>query len=505
MISVRRLAQWLYNEFGVASVYRTGRDAWLVILARTCRMFAFGAISLIIALFLSSLDFPDFRIGLFMTMTLAGDVVMSLLVALVADRVGRRRILFAGGLLMVLSGAVFAVLENYWVLLLAAVVGVVSATGGDFGPFRSVEESTLSHLTTLETRSDVLSWYVTTSSLGSAVGTEISGRVVDFLRGLERQTATGVYHSMFWVYIATGTMNMVLTCLMSDRCEATTAPPTGTKVTEPLLGAGRQDASSDGVDRDVVTPLIASGTDTPSEESRSSPISSGHEHRSLLHRLWGASRLAQISPESRSVVYRLWALLTIDSLADGMVSYALTNYYLARKFRLSESYLGDIMSTSYLLSSISTVFAGPLARRLGLVNTMVFTHMPSSAAVLLFPIPQSVGLTITLLFVRTGLNNMDQAPRAAFIAAVVRPEERTAVMGITGMLRTLASTIGPSLTGFLAGSDRFWIAFVVAGALRIGYDVGLFCLFVGLKLDANEPGRSDEEVNHGRATVAVSD
>ncbi|KND88112.1 putative membrane protein [Tolypocladium ophioglossoides CBS 100239] len=499
MISVQRLVRWLYNEFGIASVYRTGPDTWLVILARTCRMFAFGAISLIFALFMSSLDFSDVRIGLFMTMTLAGDVVLSLLVALVADRLGRRRILFAGGLLMVLSGAAFNVFENYWILLFAAVVGVVSATGGDFGPFRSVEESTLSHLTTLRTRSDVLSWYVTTSSLGSAVGTEIAGRLVGVLRGLKGQTATGAYHSMFWVYIVMGTMTMVLTLLMSDRCEATEAVPTGAKATEPLLGAERQvGASDDGRDdsRDVQASPVGVRPETASQGSLRA--------RPLLRRLWGASRLAQISPESRSVVYQLWTLLTIDSLADGMVSYTLTNYYLARKFRLSESYLGDIMSTSYLLMSISTVFAGPLARRLGLVNTMVFTHIPSSAAVLLFPIPRSVGLTIALLFIRTGLNNMDQAPRAAFIAAVVRPEERTAVMGITGMLRTLASAIGPSLTGFLAGTDRFWIAFVVAGALRIGYDIGLFCLFVGLKLDADEstddrvasPRRSEEEVGN---------
>jgi MFS family permease len=81
---------------------------------------------------------------------------------------------------------------------------------------------------------------------------------------------------------------------------------------------------------------------------------------------------------------------------------------------------------------------------------------------------------------------MDQAPRAALIAAVVRPEERTAVMGITGMLRTLASTTGPSITGLLAGGDRFWVAFVVAGALRLAYDVGLFAMFINIKLYKHE-------------------
>lgn len=514
MQALRNPLKWLYHEFGVASVYHTGPDAWLIILARTCRMFAFGAVSLIIALFMSSLSFSDFRIGLFMTLTLVGDVFLSLSVALVADRIGRRRILFAGGALMVFSGVMFSIFENYWILLFAAVVGVVSATGGDFGPFRSVEESTLSHLTTLATRSDVMAWYVTTSALGSALGTEVAGRVTEYLRRKDSRTATEVYHYMFWFYIAMGIMTMVASWLMSAKCEATEdqVPKKDRVAAEPLLeddhDEGEEEASDDGGNgqhgsrrssRDTIDMAAASDSDAQPKTSQSRFLPS--RARSHFRSLLTTSRLGQISPESRAIVYKLWTLLTIDSLADGMVSYALTNYYLARKFDVKEDYLGDIMSIGYFLTGLSTIFAGPLAKRLGLINTMVFTHLPSSTAVLLFPIPQSLPLTIVLLFIRTGLNNMDQAPRAAFIAAVVKPGERTAVMGITAMLRTLGSTIGPSLTGFLAGSDKFWIAFVIAGALRIGYDLGLFYMFVGLDLAALEAanqkdgggGVSDEE------------
>src|ERR1700755_2888814 len=99
---------------------------------------------------------------------------------------------------------------------------------------------------------------------------------------------------------------------------------------------------------------------------------------------------------------------------------------------------------------------------------------------------RSVPIAVALLFLRTGLNSLDQAPRSAFIAAVVKPTERTAVMGITSMLRTLAATSGPTVTGILAGSDRFWIAFVVAGILRLAYDFGLWALFVNMKLYQNE-------------------
>ncbi|EFR04947.1 hypothetical protein MGYG_07948 [Nannizzia gypsea CBS 118893] len=478
--------RWLYREFGLDSVYKTGPDTWFVILARTCRMFAFGAISLILALFMSSLHFSDLWIGFFMTMTLVGDVILSVLTALVADRVGRRRILFLGGSLMVLSGTVFIFFENYWILLIGAVVGVISATGGDFGPFRSVEESTISHLTTTATRTDVLSWYVTTSTLGSALGNEVAGRIANLLKRLQgaKRHITDVYHTMFWIYVAMGTLSMVLACLMSRKCEYTEVQvkpgAEGSQESDPLLDAREAEENTDG--QDEGDPVLTSSKD--SQQSS--------ESRSLFGRLYHNSKIADISHESLSVIIKLWVLLTIDSLADGMVSYALTNYYLVRKFGLTESYLGDIMSICFLLMAISTAFAGPLARRLGLINTMVFTHLPSSLAVLLFPVPQGVGLTIALLFIRTALNSMDQGPRAAFIAAVVKPGERTAVMGITAVLRTLASTLGPSLTGFLADTDKFWIAFIVAGALRVAYDLGLFFLFIDLKINATEQTENSE-------------
>ena len=470
---------WLYNEFGLASVYHTGRDAWLIILVRCCRMFAYGANSLIIALFFSSLNFSDYRIGLFMSLTLVGDMLLSLALTLVADRVGRRRILLIGAFLMLLSGAVFAVFENFWILLFAAVVGVISATGGDFGPFRAIEESTLSHLTTPKTRSDVLSWYVTISSLGSAAGTELSGRAVDFLQNLDGWTVKDAYHAIFWLYLLMGAIGIASALSMSDKCELAESH-VKSEASEILLDERQQRTGS--VDDDE--------EDDDSQNTGSVPL---HKPESSPRR----SMLAQISAATRSIMYKLWFLLAVDSLADGMVSYSLTNYYLDRKFQLSKSTLGDIMSISYLLSSCSTIFASPLARHLGLINTMVFTHLPSSAAVLLFPIPRGIPLTVTLFFIRTGLNNMDQAPRSAFIAAVVKPEERTAVMGITSMLRTLASTIGPSITGLLAGNDRFWIAYVVAGALRICYDLGLFAMFVNMRLHVHE---SKEQVVKLRET-----
>lgn len=137
------------------------------------------------------------------------------------------------------------------------------------------------------------------------------------------------------------------------------------------------------------------------------------------------------------------------------------------------------MSATWFVSTIGNIFASSLAKRLGLIQAMVFTHLPSSIFLALLPVPPGLALTICLLVGRSVLNSMDQAPRSAFLSIVVLPEERTAVMGVVNILKTLSQSSGPSLTGLLAGSGRFWVAFVVAGSLKATYDLLLLAFFGG--------------------------
>ncbi|KAI0481380.1 MFS general substrate transporter [Xylariaceae sp. FL0804] len=483
MAAVLRGFTWFYREFGLASIHEAGRDAYLIIFARTCRMFAYGTNSLILAIFFSALGMSDHQIGLFMTFTLVGDVVLGTFLTLIADRVGRRKVLVAGSVLMMLSGVVFAVFENFWILLLGAIVGVISITGGDFGPFRSIEESMISQLTTPTTRSDVLAWYVSTPLLGSSFGSEVSGRVFHYLQGKDGWSAIRAYHALFWVYAAMGLVNLLLVSLLTQSCELQVAVGSYTQVSQN--------------ETDIRGPDVVRG-------NLEEPFADHAETRTGTRRIfgWVSSRMARISAPTRSVMYKLWFLLAVDSLADGMVPYNLTNYYMDLKFKPRKSVLGDVTSASYLLGAAGAIFAGPLARKIGLINTMVFTHIPSSTAVLLFPAPPYFWMTAALLLVRAGLNNMDQAPRSAFIAAVVKPEERTAVMGITGTLRTLAAMAGPTVTGLLAASDRFWIAFVVAGVSRLLYDLGLYALFVNMKIPEHDDGSDDSTVHSDDTALA---
>ncbi|KAL5121273.1 hypothetical protein ACEQ8H_000741 [Pleosporales sp. CAS-2024a] len=471
----RTIAARIADFIGITSLNSIGRDAYIIIVIRSLRMFTGGIPSLILALFFASLKFPDTRIGVFMTLTLLGDVMLSLLLTLVADKLGRRKILFMGSFMMTCSGVVFALSESYWILLVAAVFGIISVTGGDCGPFRAVEESILSGLTDEKTRSDVLSWYVTATTMAGAIGAEVAGRTVHALEKKSGDT-TKAFHALFWAYAAFGVVGCVLCLGLSARCEAA-----GEKRAEMVQrGRGGNDGEEEEVLLEAMTPSTTDGFQD-----------AGHGSTHPAQPPQKQSYFSQISMSTRSILYKLWILLAIDSLADGMTPYSLMNYYVDQKFHLSKATLGDITSSSQFLCAVSAIFAGPLAKHIGLINTMVFTHLPSSIASAFIPLPSSVGWTVGLLLFRAALNSMDQAPRVAFIAAVVKPEERTAAMGITSMVRTLAMSVGPSITGLLSGNGTFWIAFLATGTCRVIYDLGLWVLFVNVKVD-KDAGREEE-------------
>ncbi|POS71921.1 hypothetical protein DHEL01_v209688 [Diaporthe helianthi] len=460
----------LAAELGLLTIISAPRDVPLIYLTRFLRMAAYGCVSLILALFFASLEISETRIGLFMTLTLLGDVGLSLGLTLIADAAGRRRILLLGCVGMVLAGAAFAASSNYWVLLLAAVVGVISVSGNEIGPFRAVEESVLAGLVGEDGRSDVFAWYVVVGTLGSAAGTAGAGQLVEGLKG-RGWTELQAFRAVFCLYGAVGVVKGVVTTLLSPRCEVDKGgnayQPVGAKQSRPTVA-----------------------TDETEDDGDDGPAQSSVEERPVPHPK-PKMGFAQLSNKTRWTLLRLCALFAVDSLASGMVANSLVNFYMDRKFHMPKSTLGEIMSVVWVMASIGNVFASAISKRIGLVKTMVFTHLPSAIFLALFPAPNVVWLTVVLLVARGTLASMDQAPRSAFLSKAVAAEERTAVMGIVNVVKTLSQSGGPTITGIFAGSDRFWIAFVVAGCMKASYDLGLLTFF--LKVEKQAQGGMHEE------------
>lgn len=224
------------SETGILTVYHSHSDTKLLIIQRFVRLFAYGASTLILAAYLSSLNISETWIGLFMTLTLAGDVIIGFLLTIVADNLGRRRILALGALLMTVSGIAFALSGNYWVLLIAAIIGVISPGGNEVGPFRAIEESTLAHLTALEHRPDIFAWYSLVGTAGTALGIMTSGWVTNLLIDSRNWSTVRAYRIVYYAYAVIGLIKLTLALILSEDCESEKQPLTANAIeTAPLL------------------------------------------------------------------------------------------------------------------------------------------------------------------------------------------------------------------------------------------------------------------------------
>jgi MFS family permease len=184
---------------------------------------------------------------------------------------------------------------------------------------------------------------------------------------------------------------------------------------------------------------------------------------------------------SRGIVYRLAALFSVDAFGGGLVINALLSLWLSERFGISVATIGAIFFVTSLCSAVSYFAAVPLARRFGLINTMVFTHLPSSLFLVLTAFAPTVWSAFGLLILRSLLSQMDVPTRSSYVMAVVRPEERPAAASVTAVPRSLASAVAPLLSGWLLTLTPFGWPLVLAGTLKAAYDLTLLRQFSAIK------------------------
>lgn len=456
----------LARESGLTTILRSGRDAKLLCAQRFVRLFAYGASFLVLVPFLASMGIPDARIGLFMTLTLLGDVVISLILTAVTDRVGRRRILATGAVLMASSGVVFALSDNFWVLLLASIVGVISPSGNEIGPFRAVEESVLAQLTHTSQRSDMFAWYTLFGTAGTALGALAGGGIVQILQDREgdgEKLGNSTYRVIFFMYAGVGVVKLLLTLALTSAVEAAPAESTAEPGEQSSLLPGNRNS-----DLEESTPTAKPG---------------------VFRRI--RSLFPVISPESRHILFRLILLFALDSFASGMAAPSWITYFFITVHSLAPAILGTLFLVTNILASFSNLMALPLARRLGPLKTMVFTHLPSALFLALVPVPPAsttfgTPLAMAFLALRACTQSMDQAPRQAFLSAAVLPAERTAVMGVVNTAKTLMQAGGVGFSGVLAGRHQWVLLLGGAGALKASYDLLLLWSFSHMRARQEE-------------------
>lgn len=410
------------NRHPKAVSTETGRrDTALLFSTRIIRLFCYGLLSIILALYLVQVGLDEKQVGVLFTLTLAGDAGISLWLTTSADRFGRKRTLIAGALLMLGAGIVFLLSHNVVILMAAAIVGVISPSGNEIGPFLSVEQAALTKLLADERRTQVFAWYNLVGSFATATGALAGGWLAQLLqtRGL---SAPDAYRVVLLGYATGGLILCVLFSLLTSDLEP--EPNAGTQVAARVLG---------------------------------------------LHR-------------SRGVVFRLSALFSMDAFAGGLIVQAMIAYWFHLKFGVEAGVIGSIFFGANVLAGISALSAARLAKRVGLINTMVFTHVPSNILLILVPLMPTLPLAIAALLLRFSISQMDVPTRQSYTMAVVEPDERSAASGVTTIARSVGAAIAPTLTGvFLAAPGLISVPFFVAGGLKLVYDALLYRNFRALR------------------------
>ena len=400
---------------------RSRPDIALLFAARMVRLFAYGALSVILVLYLAELGLGEALIGALLTATLIGDAGISLAMTTTADRLGRRRMLRLGAALMALAGASFLLTREPALLILAAIVGVISPSGNEIGPFLSIEQAALAQLLPDRRRTQVFAWYNLAGSFTTALGALGGGWLAQALQDTG-MPALEAYRVVLAGYALGGVALALLFLGLSPGVEV--APATGSAATPRVLG---------------------------------------------LHR-------------SRDVVLSLSALFALDAFAGGFVVQSLLAYWFYLRFGAEPGLLGSIFFGANVLAGISALLAARLAARFGLINTMVFTHIPSNILLCLVPLMPNLTLAIVVMLLRFSISQMDVPTRQSYTVAVVAPDERAAAAGVTNIARSVGAAISPFLSGLLLANPLLVNApLLLAGGLKIVYDLLLYRRFKALK------------------------
>jgi len=396
-------------------------DGKIILAARVTRTFAYGFLSIVLAIYLKLIGFDDILIGLVLAATLVNSVIFTLLASFYADRLGRRKMLIIYAALMSISGSIFLATDNYVALVAAALIGTINVTGSETGAFLSIEQALLPQtVNDARKRNTVFALYNMMGTFAMSAGILLSGlpAILQQQFGLSQIEAI---KSLFMLYSILGIIVLAIYFMLSKKIELATG-----EITKPLTQV--------------------------------------------------------LSPKTKKIVGKLSGLFAVDSFAGGFVIQSIVSFWFFTKFGVDLTTLSYIFSVAGVLTAFSFLAAARIADRIGLINTMVFTHIPSNILLILVGFAPTLPLAIAFYLGRMALSQMDVPTRQSYIVSVVKEEERTASAGITNISRNTAQAVSPSLTGYILQALPLLSApFVLGGMLKIIYDIALYVNFRNIK------------------------
>jgi MFS family permease len=398
-------------------------DGRLIIAARLVRAFAYGFLSIVLAIYLKLIGLSDPVIGLILTATLINSVLFTLLASFYADRIGRRKMLIMYAGLMSISGAIFVATDNYVVLIIAALIGTINVTGSETGAFLSIEQALMPQtVNDYKKRNTMFALYNMAGMFAMSAGILLSG-LPSILQQQYEISQVDAIKPLFIIYSSFGVTLVGIYFSLSRKIELSSV--------------------------DTAKPLSQA-----------------------------------LSPKSKTIVAKLSCLFAVDSFAGGFVIQSIVSFWFFSKFGIELTTLSYIFSVAGVLTAFSFLAAAKIADKIGLVNTMVFTHIPSNVLLILVGFAPTPQLAIAFYLGRMALSQMDVPTRQSYIVAVVSEEERTSAAAITNISRNVSQAISPSLIGSILQLLPLLSApFVLGGVLKLAYDLALYFQFRNIKPD----------------------
>ncbi len=391
------------------------RDGWLILVSRGVRSFGYGLLSAAMFIYLGKVvGFSDLMVTVILSATLLGSAGFTVFVSYYADRLGRKRLLIVLSVLMAVSGLTFALTTNFYILFAAAIVGTLSPTGAEIGSFLPMEQAILPQTVAENRRTSAFAAYNIVGYLAAAFGGLAYG-IVDVLESAN-YTSMEAHRVVFVLYaIFAGTVVMLYLSLSA---------------------------------------------------------------KAEMASVRGASSRHKMSRPTRKVVARLSGLFAIDAFAGGFVLQTYILFWFSKTYGVSATTVGALAFVAGLLTTLSMYAAVWLSERIGLLRTMVFTHIPSSVFLILIPVASTFPLSMAFFFARQAISQMDVPTRQSYTVAIVAPEERTAAAGMTAIARNVSQAASPPVSGaYVIPAISLSAPFFLGGILKIIFDISVYFNF----------------------------
>ena len=406
-------------------------DLLRILGVQALRAFLYGFSSIVLATALAESGLSSAQVGLVFAAMLVGTAITSIGIGLFGDLIGRRPLYAVLLLVMGIAGAIYALTDSFAVLFLVALTGTLSTDPNESGPITSLEQAMMGSAPA-EVRTRVFGRYNAVAYLAGAVGALAGGGP-----GLFRRWFPSLPPDQRWLLVFPV---VAVFCVMLTRRISGTVETDGTTAERSGHGTVR----------------------------RGHPLPERPPRRPL--------------DRSKKTVTKLASLFGLDAFAGGFVVSTWIVYWFEVKFGASAALMGAVMFAGGLIQAGSSIASGRLAGRFGMLNTMVFTHLPSNVLLVLVPFMPSLGPAVAVLLLRFTLSQMDVPARQAYVVAMVDPQERTAAAAFTNTARYVARPFGAAGAGLLSQGIALGAPWVVAGALKIVYDLSLYATFRAVPL-----------------------